>query len=306
MKLIQWLRENFRNDDIVSALSGSEVEPPFFDVDRKRRAQVWTFVGYLALLTAMIWISVNFVPDEEDAPDTALPGLVFVMEPGPGGGGGGGGDLSEDPPSQLEIQGEDVADLSVAVEVPEDELIYDDPDKPNEVEEEEDEPEEEEAPEIIAPVVAMAADELDEQGVLDAEEGLDESAGSGFGGGAGTGDGGGLGEGSGTGLGDGTGGGTGGGAYRIGSGVTSPVPIKVVSPSFTDEALARKIQGEVVLEVIIMADGSVKPVRVIQGLGADLNEKALEAASRWQFIPGKFKGKPVDVIAELVVAFNIL
>jgi outer membrane biosynthesis protein TonB len=47
-------------------------------------------------------------------------------------------------------------------------------------------------------------------------------------------------------------------------------------------------------------------VRVIRGLSADLNEKALEAASQWKFIPAKFKGQPVDLIAEIAIDFNIL
>ena len=298
MKLIQWFRENFQNDDIVSALSGAEVEPPFFDADRKLRAQVWTFVSYLAIFTVMIYVSVNFVAEDDNERDDPLPGLVFVMEEGPGGGGGGSGETPDEPAAQLEVQGEDVAALSVAVEPPEEELIFDDPDKPNEIEEPEEEVAEEAVIEVEAPIVAMATDDANQEGEL---EGIDDPAAS-----PGRGTGGGIGEGTGTGLGDGTGGGTGGGAYRIGSGVTSPIPIKQVRPTFTDEALARKIQGEVVVEVIILADGSVKPVRVLQGLGADLNAKALEAAAGWKFIPGKFKGKPVDVIAELVVAFNIL
>ena len=38
MSFLAWLKDVFRNDDIVSTLSGTEVEPPFLDPERKRRA----------------------------------------------------------------------------------------------------------------------------------------------------------------------------------------------------------------------------------------------------------------------------
>ena len=132
-------------------------------------------------------------------------------------------------------------------------------------------------------------------------EGLDNDAAN-----AGSGTGGGIGEGEGSGLGPGTGGGFGGGAYRVGSGITPPALIKQVRPNYTKDALAKKVQGPVVLEVVILAEGKVGPVRILQGLSAGLNQKAIECVRQWLFVPGKFKGQPVDVIAEIEVNFSIL
>jgi protein TonB len=116
-----------------------------------------------------------------------------------------------------------------------------------------------------------------------------------------------MGAGQGSGIGEGTGGGFGGGAYRPGSGITPPVIVRQVRPDFTEDALARKIQGEVEVEVVILKDGTVRPVRVLRGLTEDLNEKALTAASQWKFIPAKLKnGQPVDLIASITIEFNIL
>jgi periplasmic protein TonB len=307
-KLLDWLRDVFRNDDIVSAVTGQEVEPPFFDPKRKRNTQISTAFGYLAVFISVVLLSsmIPEPPQEERRPD--LPDLIFVMQPGPGGGGGGGGELSEEPPSVQKIEGQDQAKVAVNLDTPEEQLVYDDPDKPDEPEKEEEEvvEEEVEVPEVIAPVVAQAPDDTTQKGILQGQEQLLESAGAGEGGGAGTGSGTGIGEGRGSGLGEGTGGGYGGGAYRMGSGISTPVVVRQVQPKFTDDALARKIEGEVVVEVVILKDGTVKPVRVVRGLSADLNTKALEAASQWKFIPGKFQGQPVDVIAEIIVSFNIL
>ena len=89
----------------------------------------------------------------------------------------------------------------------------------------------------------------------------------------------------------GTGGGFGGGAYRMDSaGITPPALIKQVRPNYTDKALADKVQGPVVLEVVILAEGKVGPVRVLRGLGDGLNEKAIECVRQWRFVPGKFEG----------------
>ncbi len=312
MSLFAWLKDVLRNDDIVSALSGTEVEPPFLDRERKRRTQIWTIVGYFAFVVGFLVLSalVGEPPPEER---WNPPGLIFVMEPGPGGGGGGG-DGSDDLLSEQEIAGEDVATVAVNVEVPKENLVFDDPDTPNEPEEEQCEITAEdcesgfvdleackcvdEAPEIKAPVVAQAPDAADALGAL---EGFDNVAAN-----AGPGTGGGIGDGEGSGLGPGTGGGFGGGAYRMGSGISPPQTLKTVQPTYTNDALAKKVEGEVILEVIILAEGKIGPVRILRGLSAGLNQQAIECVRQWRFVPGKFKGQPVDVVAEIAVEFSIL
>jgi TonB family protein len=295
---VDWLRDFFRNDDIVSAITGEAVEPPFFDRKRKRNTQISTAIGYVALFSLMVFLSIVFPEPPKLSRSFELPNLIFVMTEGPGGGGGGGGELSEDPASVQKIEGEDLAKVAVELEPPEDKLIFEDPDKPPEDEEKEETAKEDEVPEVIAPVVAQAPDDITQRGVLEGQEQLLESAGPGQGRG--------IGAGEGPGIGEGTGGGFGGGTYRMGSGLTPPVIVRQVRPDFTEDALARKIQGEVEVEVVILKDGTVRPVRVLRGLSADLNERAIEAASQWKFIPAKLKGQPVDLIASITIEFNIL
>lgn len=132
------------------------------------------------------------------------------------------------------------------------------------------------------------------------------SSGPGFGGGIGTGSGGGVGPGRGGGYGPGEGGGIGGGVYRIGGGVSAPVVLYKVEPEYSEEARKAKYQGTVVLSIIIDEQGRPRDLKVIRPLGLGLDEKAIEAVSKWRFRPGYKDGKPVAVIATVEVNFRLL
>jgi len=132
------------------------------------------------------------------------------------------------------------------------------------------------------------------------------SNGPGSGGGIGSGSGGGVGSGRGPGVGPGEGGGFGGGAFRIGGGVSAPVPIYKVEPEYSEEARKAKFQGTVVLAIVVDETGKVTNIRVIRPLGMGLDEKAIEAVSKWRFRPGYKDGKPVPVMANVEVNFRLL
>jgi TonB family protein len=158
---------------------------------------------------------------------------------------------------------------------------------------------------VVAPVVTAAADPNDRAGLPTEAAAESTSQGSGSGGGAGTGQGTGLGEGTGAGIGPGSGGGTGGGPYRPGAGITPPELVREVKPEFTDEARRRGVEGDVVLEIVVRRDGSVGDVKVLQGLGAGLDRRAIDAVRQWRFSPAKRYGTPVDVLVEVAVEFKI-
>jgi TonB family protein len=132
------------------------------------------------------------------------------------------------------------------------------------------------------------------------------SNGTGSGGGIGSGKGGGVGSGSGGGFGPGSGGGTGGGVYRIGGGVSDPVPIFKPEPEYSEEARKAKFQGAVMLSIVIDETGKTRDVRVIRPLGLGLDEKAIEAVLRWRFKPSLKDGRAVAVSANVEVNFRLL
>jgi len=132
------------------------------------------------------------------------------------------------------------------------------------------------------------------------------SNGVGSGAGIGSGSGGGIGSGAGGGVGPGVGGGYGGGVFRPGvGGVTAPVAIYKPEPEYSEEARKAKYQGTVVLACIVGADGRPRQLRVEQGLGMGLDQKALEAVRNWKFEPAQKDGKPVAVAIDVEVAFRL-
>jgi TonB family protein len=160
-------------------------------------------------------------------------------------------------------------------------------------------------PPVQAPIVTAPADERDRAGILEQSKTETDSRGSGSDAGVGTGAGTGIGEGQGSGIGEGSGGGTGGGPYRPGSGVTPPSLLREVKPDYTEEARRRNVEGDVVMEIVVRRDGSVGEVRVLQGLGHGLDERAIAAVRQWRFSPATRKGAPVDVMVEVAMEFKL-
>jgi len=70
--------------------------------------------------------------------------------------------------------------------------------------------------------------------------------------------------------------------------VASQVVCRVCpDPLYSEEARQTKLQGSVVLSVLVGADGRAKDVRVVRGLGMGLEENAIQAIRNWEFVPAK-------------------
>lgn len=245
------------------------------------------------------------------------PRLVFLVQPGPGGGGGGGGLRQPDPPRPAMLEGKSALKSPVPVQRVVRRPKPDPPKPPERVPPPEVKPVErpieppppvakpDPAPPVVAPVASAPASAQEQPGVLNDQAPPTASQGSGNSGGSGTGSGSGIGEGNGPGIGPGSGGGTGGGPYRPGSGITAPALVHEVKPDYTEEARRRSLAGEVVLEIVVRSDGRVGNVRVLQGLGAGLDQRAVDAVRQWRFTPARRLGTPVDVLVEVAVEFRL-
>lgn len=87
---------------------------------------------------------------------------------------------------------------------------------------------------------------------------------------------------------------------------TKPVEILFKPrPVYTDEARAKKIEGEVLLQVVFSASGGVEVQRVIQGLGYGLDQSAEAAARQIRFHPAQQNGQAVDSSAIVHIVFEL-
>jgi periplasmic protein TonB len=271
-------------------------------------------LGALAIMVLIAGLGVRTAPSEQRTQEPAH--LVFVVSPGPGGGGGGGGLRQSTPPPRAEIRGKSKLRSPVTVarkiERPEPPKRVETPvpppapvvqPKPEPVPPPPPAPAP--TPPVVAPVVTAPADADDRAGVVTETAANTPSNGPGLGGGTGTGRGTGSGPGSGAGIGEGTIAGTGGGPYRPGSGVSPPGLLREVKPIYTEEGRRRGVEGDVVMEVVVRSDGSVGAVRILQGLGAGLDQRATEAVRQWKFSPARRQGSPVDVLVEVAVEFRL-
>lgn len=85
-------------------------------------------------------------------------------------------------------------------------------------------------------------------------------------------------------------------------------PVVILSkpnPAYSDEARKLGIEGEVLVEVIFLASGQVRAVRVTKGLGHGLDEAALHAAEQIRFKPALQEGQAVDFPAIAHIIFQL-
>ena len=270
--------------------------------------------GLMVALILFAGLSVRSEVTERRIPDQTR--LVFLATPGPGGGGGGGGLRNPAPPPEAKLAGKSSLRSPVVVTKPvertekrevERRVETPPPPVPAPVAKPEPPPPAPPppAPPVVAPVVSAPADTADRAGVVTPSPATQPSHGPGTEGGTGTGRGTGSGEGAGAGIGDGTTAGVGGGPYRPGSGIAPPSLLHEVKPIYTEDGRRRGIEGDVEMEVVVRADGSVGAIRLLRGLGSGLDQRAIDAVRQWKFSPARRFGTPVDVMVEVAVEFRL-
>jgi TonB family protein len=76
-------------------------------------------------------------------------------------------------------------------------------------------------------------------------------------------------------------------------------------PQYTAEGRSLRLEGDVVLDVVFQADGTVQVNRVVSGLGHGLDESAVRAAQQIKFKPAKRDSQPVDFPARVRIEFRL-
>ena len=214
-------------------------------------------------------------------PDRLADDIVWLSQPGPGGGGGGGNKMP-DPPKKAELKGEQ----KISVPTPPEPTPQ---------------PPKEEPPveQLNIPAQTLAAAPVVSPGALSPNPNDTLSTGSG----------------SGTGCG-------------LRSGLR-PWPwirrwhwwrrvpawqwralaaaTQGSKPQYTADAMRAKVQGTVLLECVVMPDGSVGNVEIVRSLDSTfgLDQEAIKAAKQWRFRPGTRFGEPVAVLVTIELTFTL-
>ena len=83
-----------------------------------------------------------------------------------------------------------------------------------------------------------------------------------------------------------------------------PHPIDIVTPVYPEEARKEKIEGKVILKVVVNVDGSVSDVSVLEGPEV-FHQAVIDAVSQSRFRPGKHNGKVVPVWMVMPIEFSL-
>jgi TonB family protein len=86
----------------------------------------------------------------------------------------------------------------------------------------------------------------------------------------------------------------------VGPGVTPPQAVRVVNP----QAPRGSIAGTVMLDVVLLEDGTPRIVRILRSLRTDLDDIAVETFAQWRFSPAQKDGQPIKVRMNAAVRFH--
>ena len=91
---------------------------------------------------------------------------------------------------------------------------------------------------------------------------------------------------------------------RVGGNVEQPRRTNYVAPTYPPVARRARVEGVVILEAVIGADGHVTSVKVLRSVPL-LDDAAVSAVEQWVYSPTLLNGLPVPVIMTVTVRFAL-
>jgi len=92
---------------------------------------------------------------------------------------------------------------------------------------------------------------------------------------------------------------------RITDIVTAPARTRTAIPEYPRVARAAQLEGDVLLEAIVTADGKVTNVSVVRSVHPLLDESARKAVRQYEYTPGRRNGVPESATIRLTVSFRM-
>ncbi len=91
---------------------------------------------------------------------------------------------------------------------------------------------------------------------------------------------------------------------RVSQAVMRELLVSRVSPKYPKDARKRRIQGLVILKLVVSKEGDVTDATLISG-PQDLAPAAIEAAKQWKYKPYILNGQPVEIEGVLEINFTL-
>ncbi|HYT68601.1 MAG TPA: energy transducer TonB [Vicinamibacterales bacterium] len=92
---------------------------------------------------------------------------------------------------------------------------------------------------------------------------------------------------------------------RVGGNIVAPTKTKDVKPAYPPEAQTAHVQGVMIVEALVDANGKMANARILRSIPI-LDAAALDAVSQWEFTPTLLNGAPVSVIMTVTVNFSMM
>jgi TonB family protein len=95
---------------------------------------------------------------------------------------------------------------------------------------------------------------------------------------------------------------------KVAAGGPADTPVDILDkpkPEYTAEGRSLKLEGDVVIDVVFLSNGTMQINHVVSGLGHGLDEAAVRAAQAIKFKPAKREGQPVDFPARVRIEFRM-
>jgi TonB family protein len=94
------------------------------------------------------------------------------------------------------------------------------------------------------------------------------------------------------------------GVLKVGDAVKPPRRLVNAAPTYPQEAIDAKVQGVVVLDVLVDAEGVPSDVQVVQGIPM-LDAAAIEAVRKWRYEPTLMNGVAVPIAMTVSLNFSL-
>jgi TonB family protein len=86
---------------------------------------------------------------------------------------------------------------------------------------------------------------------------------------------------------------------------TMPARIRSVSPNYPPAARAAQLEGDVLLEAVVSAEGKVTNVTIVRSVHPLLNDAARAAVLQYEYAPARRNGVPEPAAVRLTVSFRM-